>query len=264
MRSTEDAIRLLIREEIARLNEAIKDTHGYEVGSREDVLWSRRGKMGGIPVKDNPFVGFYGAFEDWYNGGDKVKRWKKEIDVPGSLEGKTVRGVTDVYFNEGDHVIIPYLDGMGDAPWQDYTLPGVLTNMRSIPAKAEGVPGADDLDNIPLVTVQWRSGTRPYELQNLGLAFLVKVAGPSGNGAYEKAADYMSYWRESGRRGAAGGRGTGSTSAAAGPSRPSTLRRPGGVAPPAPPRPPALSKPDQMTPAELERWKAQMGLKSRE
>lgn len=259
MSRDEQMIRLLIREAISDLQEAIRDTHGYGVERREDVLWSRRGKMGSIPIKDNPFVGFHAAFEDWYNGGDKVKRWKKEIDVPGSPEGKTVRGLTDVYFNEGDHVIIPYLDGLGDAQWQDYTIPGVLVNMRSVPARAEGVPGADDLDSIPLATVLWRSGSRPYELQGVGMAFLVKVAGPSGNGAYEKAADYMSYWRESGRKGTGPG-----TPLPLEPQKRGVVRRPGGVSAPPDLKRPSPSGPEKMSPAELERWKTQMGLKSRE
>jgi hypothetical protein len=258
MHPTERHLRQIIREELTHLDsvlsEAIRDTHGYGVNALEDVQWSRRGKMARIPVQDNPFVGFHRAYEDWYNYGVQQQRWSKEIDpTPKRPEGGKLRGVTDIYFNEGDHVIIPYIDGMGSREWVDYARPGKIITMYGKSALEEGVPGAKEVDYIPLVTVQWRPFDRaPYELTNVGMAFLVKVAGPAGNNADEKAMEFMSKWREENKGGPISSREPEM-------DRPKTVRRVGGVAAAPGPRPslgPAPMSADQI--------RADLGLKRRE
>jgi hypothetical protein len=249
MHPTERHLRQIIREELTHLDsvlsEAIRDTHGYTVTKKEDVEWSRRGKMGSIPVWDNPFVGFNDAFEDWYNWGSKAVRWSRELKkTPLRPEGGTRRGVKDVYFDPGDHVIIPYLDKMGDLEDLVYTVPGVIMSTTSLNAQAEGVPGADPLDSIPLATIKWSgaaTGRDSYTLTNVGFAFLVEVAGPQGRNADEKAADFMEMWREAGGNSAGRGqrrekdpRPRKQSLMAPEPEKRSVLRRPGGVATPGP------------------------------
>jgi hypothetical protein len=173
MRITESALRQIIQEELTLLSEVVKNTHGYSVRSVSDVTWTPDKRR--IPADRNPFVGSSPAFDSWYNDGQMSRRWSKEFERPNG-DVTTLRGANDIYFNDGDHVIIPTLnkiDGM-------YTLPGVVMNIHHKDPEALGVPGAARGATIPLVDVRWQlAGTnRTTWLRDVGLAFLIKLGGP--------------------------------------------------------------------------------------
>ena len=172
MRITESALRQIIHEELTLLSEVVKNTHGYSVRSVNDVMWTPDKRR--IPADRNPFVGSSPAFDSWYNDGQMTRRWKKDFEQP-SGDVKTLFGANDIYFNDGDHVIVPTLDKIDGV----YTLPGVVMNIHHKDPEALGVPGAPRGATIPLVDVRWQlAGTnRTTWLRDVGLAFLIKLGG---------------------------------------------------------------------------------------
>jgi|694.fasta_scaffold49658_9 hypothetical protein len=263
MRVNESLLRALIREELGRIDEAVKDTYGYTVRSADDVKWSPDKRR--IPKDRNPFVGSSPAYHSWYNDGNQSVRWSKEIEPPGG-DPYLLRGSTAIYFNEGNYVIIPSIDA---------SIPGRIMAIYHKDAASMGVPGADETDTIPLANISWSEFGGQGPSTDVGLAFLVKVGtkDPMGSASaamgYYRAGQDAQAEREEKRaerearreekRLAAMPSMPPPVAAPAGPPR--TIRRPGGVAAPPPPPSP---KTTEMTPAELARWKADIGLRRRE
>ena len=71
----EALLRALIRGELSRLNEAVRENYGHVVRTQEDVQWAPDKRM--IPKASNPFVGSSPAFHSWYNDGQQNIRWSK-------------------------------------------------------------------------------------------------------------------------------------------------------------------------------------------
>ena len=254
-------LRALIREEIERLDEVVRDTYGYTVYSADDVRWTPDKRA--IPKERNPFVGSSPAYHSWYNDGNQRVRWSKEIEPIGGDPYK-IRGSTEIYFNEGNYVIIPTIDA---------SIPGRIMAIYLRNAAEMGVPGADPTDTIPLANISWSEFGGQGPSTDVGLAFLVKVG---SRDPMTSASAAMAYYRtgrdeqdeREERRAEREARREEKRLAAmpppepaavAPPPPPRTIRRVGGVAAPTPP-----PKPMEMTPAELARWKEQMGLRSRE
>ena len=261
MRVNESLLRLLIREELSRIDEAVKNTYGYNVRSADDVKWTPDKRR--IPKDRNPFVGSSPAYHSWYNDGNQRVRWSKEIEPVGGDPYK-IRGSTEIYFNEGNYVIIPTIDA---------SIPGKIMAIYHKNAAEMGVPGAGPSDTIPLANISWSEFGGQGPSTDVGLAFLVKVGTKD---PMESASAAMGYYRagqdaqeaKDERRAEREARREEkrlasmpppASPAAEPPPAPRTIRRVGGIAAPPPPK-----KPMEMTPAELERWKADMGLRSRE
>ena len=176
----EALLRALIREELERLDEAVRNNYGYTVYGAEDVQWTPDKRM--IPKERNPFVGSSPAYHSWYNDGQQNVRWSKDIEPPGGDPYK-IRGSTAIYFNEGDYVIIPTIDA---------SIPGRIVAIYHKDAAAMGIPGADPSDTIPLANITWSEfgGTGPS--MDVGLAFLVKVGKRDPLGSATAA---MAYYR---------------------------------------------------------------------
>jgi len=241
----EALLRALIREEVERLDEAVRNNHGYTVYNTEDVQWTPDKRM--IPKERNPFVGSSPAYNSWYNDGQQSVRWSKEISPPGGDPYK-IRGSTDIYFNEGDYVIIPTIDA---------SIPGRIVAIYHKDAAAMGIPGADRTDVVPLANITWSEFGGQGPSRDVGLAFLVKVGKRDPLGSASSA---MSYYR-SGRdemeekearraerearraeRDAARGPLAAPPAEMTPPAAPRTIRRVGGVAAPPPaPRPMSMS-----------------------
>lgn len=173
MRITESVLRQIIREELEMLSEVVKDRHGYSVRSVDDVKWSPSKRS--IPADRNPFVGSSPAFDSWYNDGQMTRSWKKDIETK-SGDTKTLFGKNDIFFNDGDHVIIPTLSKIDNT----YTMPGVIMNVHHKNPVQLGIPNAREGTTIPLVDVRWQipGSHRTEWLRDVGLAFLVKLGGP--------------------------------------------------------------------------------------
>jgi len=258
----EALLRALIREELGRIDEAVRNNYGYTVYGAEDVQWTPDKRM--IPKERNPFVGSSPAFHSWYNDGQQNIRWSKDIEPPGGDPYK-IRGSTAIYFNEGDYVIIPTIDA---------SVPGRIVAIYHKDPAAMGIPGVNPTDTIPLANITWSEFGGQGPSRDVGLAFLVKVGKRDPLGSASAAMGYYRTGRDEmeekeARRAEREARRS-ERDAARGPvvappvemtpaPAPRTIRRVGGIAAPTPP-----PKPMEMTPAELERWKAQMGLRSRE
>ena len=173
MRITEGQLRQIIREALEALTETVKDRHGYSVRGTPDVRWSPEKRR--IPADRNPFVGSSPAFDSWYNDGQMTRSWKKDMETK-TGDIKTLFGKNDIYFNDGDHVIVPTLDRIDNT----YTMPGVIMKFHHKDPVALGVPGAARTATIPLVDIRWQvPGTNRTEwLTDVGVAFLVKLGGP--------------------------------------------------------------------------------------
>jgi hypothetical protein len=173
MRITEGQLRQIIREALEALTETVKDRHGYSVRGIADVRWSPEKR--GIPADRNPFVGSSPAFESWYNDGQMTRRWSKHFEKPNG-DIKTLRGSNDIFFNDGDHVIVPTLDRIDST----YTMPGTIMKFHHKDPSALGVPGASRGATIPLVDIRWQvpGSNRTEWLRDVGVAFLVKLGGP--------------------------------------------------------------------------------------
>jgi hypothetical protein len=257
---SEALLRALIREELGRLDEAVRENYGYVVRTQEDVTWTPDKRM--IPKERNPFVGSSPAYHSWYNDGTQSIRWSKEIERP-NADPYLLRGSTAIYFNEGDYVIIPTIGA---------ELPGRIGTIYHKDPVVLGVPGAVPGDTIPMATIIWSEfrGTGPST--DVGLAFLVKIGSKDPLGAATSA---MTFYRK-GRdeqaekaelRAGREARREEKMKAAA-PPQPlvttpaaptaSPLRRPGGVAPPMQPR---IAKPIAMSGDEV---RDMFGLKRRE
>ena len=136
-----------------------------------------------------------------------------------------------------------------------------------------GIEGADATDTIPLANITWSEFGGQGPSRDVGLAFLVKVGKRDPLGSASAAMGYYRTGRDEmeekeARRAEREARREEKRLAAmpppepaavAPPPPPRTIRRVGGIAAPTPP-----PKPMEMTPAELARWKEQMGLRSRE
>lgn len=172
MRITEGQLRLIIREELETLSEVVRDRHGYNVRSMDDVRWSPDKRS--ISADRNPFVGGSPAFDSWYNDGQMTRSWKKDHETK-TGEIKTLFGKNDIIFNDGDHVIIPTLDKINNL----YTTPGVIMSIHHKDPVVLGVPGAVRNSTIPLVDIRWQQAgsNRTEWLRDVGLAFLIKLGG---------------------------------------------------------------------------------------
>ena len=265
MLMNEALLRVLIREELGRLDEAVRENYGYVVRTQEDVTWPGLGIAGDkrmLPKERNPFVGSSPAFHSWYNDGVQVMRGaRKTTNRFGEVE--TTLYSNAVYFKERDYVIIPTIGA---------ELPGMIGTIYHKDPVALGVPGAVPGDTIPLASIIWSEfgGTGPST--DVGLAFLVKIGSrdPSTSAAnamafYRKGRDEQEEKAE--RRSERETRREEKMKAAAPPPPPVTsmaapaarpLRRPGGVAPPMPPR---TAKPIEMSGDEV---RDMFGLKRRE
>jgi len=260
MQVTEALLRVLIRESLSRIDEAVKNTYGYTVYSADDVKWSPDKRR--RPKEINPFVGSSPAYHSWYNDGVQIVRGlRKTINRFG--EEDTSPFSNAVYFNEGNYVIIPTIGA---------SIPGKIMAIYHLNAADLGVPGADPTDTIPLANISWSEFGGQGPSTDVGLAFLVRVgsrdpmASASAAMAYYRAGRDAQDEREE-RRAEREARREEKRLAAMPPPEPTpvapppprTIRRVGGVPAPLPP-----PKPMEMTPAELARWKEQMGLRSRE
>ncbi len=261
MQVTEALLRVLIRESLSRIDEAVKNTYGYTVYSADDVRWTPDKRA--IPKERNPFVGSSPAYHSWYNDGNQRVRWSKEIEPVGGDPYK-IRGSTEIYFNEGNYVIIPTIGS---------SIPGRIMAIYHLNAAEMGIEGADPTDTVPLANISWSEFGGQGPSTDVGLAFLVRVG---SRDPMDSASAAMAYYRAG--RDAQEDREERSEerearreekrlaampppapAAVAPPPPPRTIRRVGGVA--APPPPP---KPVEMTPAELARWKASLGIRDRE
>jgi len=256
----EDLLRALIREELGRLDETVRENYGYVVRTQEDVTWTPDKRM--IPKERNPFVGSSPAFHSWYNDGVQVMRGaRKTTNRFGEVE--TTLYSNSIYFKEGDYVIIPTAGA---------ELPGRIGTIYHKDPVALGVPGAVPGDTIPMATIIWSEFRGNGPDRDVGLAFLVKIGSldPSTS-----ATNAMAYYRKgrdeqeekAERRAERETRREEKMKAAAPPPPPVTsmaapaarpLRRPGGVAPPMPPR---TAKPIEMSGDEV---RDMFGLKRRE
>ena len=258
---SEALLRALIREELERLDEAVRENYGYTVSAQEDVQWTPDKRM--IPKERNPFVGSSPAYHSWYNDGTQSIRWSKEIERP-NIDPYLLRGSTAIYFNEGDYVIIPTIGA---------ELPGRIVAIYHKDPVALGVPGAAPGDTIPLARIVWSEFRGAGPSSDVGLAFLVKIGskdplGSAGSAMafYRKGRDEQAEKaelragrearREEKMKAAAPTMPPTVTSMVA-PS-PRTLRRPGGVAPPQAPR---AAKPIEMSGDDV---RDMLGLKRRE
>jgi len=257
---SEALLRALIREELGRLDETVRENYGYVVRTQEDVKWTpeKRNRRKEI----NPFVGSSPAFHSWYNDGVQVMRGaRKTTNRFGEVETSLYSNA--VYFDVGDYVIIPTIGS---------ELPGMIATITHKDPVALGVQGAVPGDTIPVATIIWSEfgGTGPSS--DVGLAFLVKVGSRDPS---TSAANAMAYYRKgrdeqedkAERRSERETRREEKMKAAAPPPPPVTsmvapaarpLRRPGGVAPPMPPR---TAKPIAMSGDEV---RDMFGLKRRE
>ena len=177
---SEALLRALIREELGQLDEAVRNTYGYVVRGDGDVQWSPDKRM--IPKERNPFVGSSPAYHSWYNDGQQRIRWKREFERP-SGEVDVYRGATDIYFKEGDYVIIPTIGS---------EVPGKIMSIYHKDAAAMGVPGADSTDTIPLANISWSEFGGSGPSMDVGLAFLVKVG---SRDPINSASSAMGYYR---------------------------------------------------------------------
>jgi hypothetical protein len=217
-----------------------------------------------IPKERNPFVGSSPAFHSWYNDGVQVVRGaRKTTNRFGEVETSLFSNA--VYFREGDYVIIPTAGA---------ELPGRIGTIYHKDPVALGVPGAVPGDTIPMATIIWSEFRGRGPDRDVGLAFLVKIGSTD---PLTSASNAMAFYRkgrdeqeEKAERRSEREARRAERDAARGPvsqppvemtpaPAPRTIRRVGGIAAPTPP-----PKPMEMTPAELARWKAQMGLRSRE
>ena len=255
----EALLRALIREELGRLDEAVRNNYGYTVYGAEDVQWSPDKRM--IPKERNPFVGSSPAYHSWYNDGQQNIRWSKDIEPPGGDPYK-IRGSTAIYFNEGDYVIIPTIDA---------SVPGRIVAIYHKDPLAMGIEGADATDTIPLARITWSEFGGQGPSNDVGLAFLVKVGSrdPLGSasaamGYYRSGRDEMEE-REARRaerearraeREMARGPAAPPPVEMTPPPAPRTIRRVGGVA-----APPPAPKPVSMSDDEV---RAMLGLRRRE
>jgi hypothetical protein len=173
MKITENALRQIIKEELELLSEVVRNTHGYSVRSVSDVTWTPEKRR--IPTDRNPFVGSSPAFDSWYNDGQMTRSWKKDYETK-TGDIKSLFGKNDIFFNDGDHVIIPTLDKIDNT----YTMPGVIMNLHHKNPAQLGIPGARDNSTIPLVDIRWQipGSNRTEWLRDVGLAFVVKLGGP--------------------------------------------------------------------------------------
>ena len=109
MLMSEALLRVLIREELSRLNETVRENYGYVVRTQEDVTWPGLGIAGDkrkLPKERNPFVGSSPAYHSWYNDGVQIVRgMRKTTNRFGEEESYGFSNA--VYFKEGDYVIIP-------------------------------------------------------------------------------------------------------------------------------------------------------------
>jgi len=176
----EALLRALIREELGRIDEAVRNNYGYTVYGAEDVQWTpdKRNR----PKEINPFVGSSPAFHSWYNDGQQNIRWSKDIEPPGGDPYK-IRGSTAIYFNVGDYVIIPTIDA---------SVPGRIVAIYHKDPAAMGIEGADATDTIPLANITWSEFGGAGPSRDVGLAFLVKVGKRDPLGSASAA---MSYYR---------------------------------------------------------------------
>jgi hypothetical protein len=154
----EALLRALIREELGRLDEAVRNNYGYSVYGAESVQWSPDKRM--IPKERNPFVGSSPAYHSWYNDGQQNIRWSKDIEPPGGDPYK-IRGSTAIYFNEGDYVIIPTIDA---------SVPGRIVAIYHKDPLAMGIEGADATDTIPLARITWSEFGGQGPSNDVGLA----------------------------------------------------------------------------------------------
>jgi hypothetical protein len=76
---SESVLRKIIQEELSLLSEVIKNKHGYNVRSPEDVKWTPEKRR--IPVDRNPFIGSSPAFNSWYNDGQMVRPWMRSVET---------------------------------------------------------------------------------------------------------------------------------------------------------------------------------------
>ena len=267
MRITEGQLRQIIREELEQLSEVVKDRHGHNVRGTGDVRWSPDKRN--IPSDRNPFVGSSPAFDSWYNDGQMTRSWKKDIETK-SGDTKTLFGKNDIFFDVGDHVIIPTLDKIDNT----YTMPGVIMNLHHKNPAQLGIPGARENSTIPLVDIRWQlpGSNRTEWLRDVGLAFIVKLGGPRMHDPVAASSSAMR-WHYKGReeqdekdsrraerdsrraeredRGAQAPR----TPEASPTAPPRAIRRVGGVAAPPPER-----KPQKMSDDEIRQM---LGLKRR-
>ena len=267
MRISENAVRRIIREELERIDEAVRNKHGYSVRTKEDVEWTPSKRN--IPFERNPFVGSSPAFNSWYNNGEMTRPWKREFENKMG-DVKAIFGKNDIYFNKGDHVIIPTLHSYDEA----YTNPGTIESVHHKDPVALGIPGALAGHTIPLVDIMFPAtrNSPPRWLHNVGFAFLVHLGGPNmrdpwsaANYALKRYHDGVGDQREKEaraaereeRRAARAERDLPPPPVPETPSgpRPSAIRRVGGVAAPPPPK-----KPQKMTDDEV---RASLGLPRR-
>lgn len=260
MLMSEALLRALIREELSRLDETVRENYGYVVRTQEDVTWSPDKRM--LPKERNPFVGSSPAYHSWYNDGVQIVRgMRKTTNRFGEEESSGFSNA--VYFDVGDYVIIPTIGS---------ELPGMIGTIYHKDPVALGVPGAVPGDTIPMATIIWSEfgGTGPS--RDVGLAFLVKIgsrdpltSATNAMAFYRKGRDEQAEKAE--RRSERETRREEKMKAIAPPqplvttpaapaARP--LRRPGGVAPPMPPR---IAKPIEMSGDEV---RDMFGLKRRE
>jgi hypothetical protein len=255
----EGTLRRIIQEELEQLDEAIRNRHGYSVRTKEDVEWTPSKRN--IPFERNPFVGSSPAFNSWYNDGDMTRPWKRDFESK-TGDVKSIFGKNDIYFNKGDHVIIPMLHGYDEA----YTNPGTIASVHHKDPSALGVPGVRPGDTIPLVDIMFPAtkDSPPRWLHNVGFAFMVHLGGPNmrdpwsaANYALRRHRDGIGAQREKDeraaereeRRAARAERNPPPPPAAPEPPRsppPGAIRRVGGVAAPPPPK-----KPQKMTDDEV-------------
>jgi hypothetical protein len=160
----------------------------------------------------------------------------------------------DDYVKEGEWVIIPTL-------WSQY--PNVY-QVESIYGGQSTAPGTPDIGGYSLALctlVRIRDGVKT-RMNDVGLAFLKRVASKTKDmtDAMENAYVVMGSWEppKTVETRSSAPQQSDVPAAPRGPER-RVIRRVGGVAAPTPPQ-----KPMEMTPAELARWKEQMGLRSRE
>jgi hypothetical protein len=256
---SESVLRKIIQEELSLLSEVIKNKHGYNVRSPEDVKWTPDKRR--IPVDRNPFIGSSPAFNSWYNDGQMVRPWMRSVETK-TGDVKTSFGRNDVYFGLHDHVIIPTLNHVNGGM---YTDPGVIMSIHHKDPAALGVPGATPGQLIPLVDIRWPATSKsPSEwLRDVGFAFLVHLGppgmkDPEGGALYamKRHRDGVDAQREKESRAAEREERRAAREAERAPPPPpppeaprtpppSAIRRVGGVAAPPPPRKPARMSDDE-------------------
>jgi hypothetical protein len=171
------------------LSEGVRNTHGYRVTRLSDVRWTP--DKASIPAARNPFVGSSPAFNSWFNDGQMKKGFTRTIakDTP---DERHAWMSMDVLIEPGDHVIIPHLDGIEP----EMTKPGEIMSIKHLAAD-NVVRDAGRVSFIPLVNVRWKFGDKSHIIENIGLAFLYRVAGKKGYNAVEQAREAMDRHRES-------------------------------------------------------------------